>query len=178
LGENEQPCHPFNVYAPTLGAVSGRDEGINGEGQAGAIYRYYRGESGHFSQSPPNASAFPPMEPAPISATRVGKIMRQKLARRLATMGDPTSLDFGDTSWKTQTVAVIDAAVISGMPMGRKRVACYAPTADQTIYLHFQLVPSSCPLRLNAVLHLRRRCLMGNEQPRHLSKAVDKPDTR
>jgi sugar lactone lactonase YvrE len=124
--------------------------GINGEAKVGAIYRYYRGDVRQLFAgiTTTNAICFSPDGTcAYYCDTRVGKIMRQKLAEKDGwPIGDPDVwLDFGDTTWGADG-AVIDAAGnFWNAQWGANRVACYAPDRTLTQTIAFPAVQTSCP---------------------------------
>jgi sugar lactone lactonase YvrE len=124
--------------------------GIKAEDQAGAIYRYYRGEvrqlfanitiTNAISFAPDGACAY-------FCDTKVGKIMRQTLSDKDGwPTGDPTIwIDFGDTSWGADGAVVDSAGNLWNAQWGANRVACYAPDGTLTQTIAFPAVQTSCP---------------------------------
>lgn len=124
--------------------------GLNAEHQAGAIYRYYKGEVRQLfaNVTIPNAICFSPSGGyALFTDTPTGKIMRQPLADADGwPKGDPDVwLDFGTTDWGPDG-AVIDAqGNFWNAQWGANRVACYAPDGTMTQTVAFPASQTSCP---------------------------------
>jgi sugar lactone lactonase YvrE len=124
--------------------------GINAEPDAGAIYRYFRGEVRQlFAKiTISNAICFAPdASCAYFCDTKTGKIMRQKLAQSDGwPQGDPEVwLDFGKTSWGADGAVVDGAGNLWNAQWGANRVACYGPDRTMTQTVAFPAAQTSCP---------------------------------
>lgn len=124
--------------------------GLNAEPQAGAIYRYYKGELRQLfpNITISNAICFAPDgSHALFCDTASRKIMRQTLSDKDGwPEGDPELyLDFGATDWGPDG-AVIDAAGnFWNAQWGASRVACYAPDGTLVEMVAFPGLQTSCP---------------------------------
>lgn len=123
--------------------------GIEAQPQAGAIYRFYKGEVRTIAPNITisNAICFAPSgEYALYCDTATRKIMRQKLAEKDGwPKGEPeVFLDFGRTDWGPDG-AVIDASGnFWNAQWGASRVACYAPDGRLAQTVAFPGKQTSC----------------------------------
>lgn len=124
--------------------------GMNAEPNAGAIYRYYRGEVRQLFAdiTISNAICFAPDGTHTLfTDTKTAQIMRQKLAEKDGwPVGDPEVwLDLSAGDWGPDG-AVIDAAGnFWNAQWGANRVACYAPDGTLTQIVAFPAAQTSCP---------------------------------
>lgn len=124
--------------------------GVLKEHEAGAIYRYYRGEVRQLFAgiSIPNAICFSPDgRYAYFCDTMVAKIMRQPLDEKDGwPVGDPKVwLDLSGNNWGPDG-AVVDAnGNFWNAQWGANRVACYAPDGTLTQTVAFPASQTSCP---------------------------------
>ncbi len=124
--------------------------GLNAEPQAGAIYRYFRGEVRQLftGMTIPNAICFSPDGvSAYFTDTPTRKIMRQRLSE---TDGWPVGdaevwLDFGTTDWGPDGAVIDTAGNFWNAQWGANRVACYSPDATLTQTVAFPAAQTSCP---------------------------------
>lgn len=124
--------------------------GLNAEENAGAIYRYYKGELrqlyGNITIS--NAISFAPGGTcAYFTDGPTRKIMRVKLN---ALDGWPAAdpevfLDFGPTDWGPDGAVVDAAGNLWNAQWGANRVACYAPDGTSLQTVSFPGKQTSCP---------------------------------
>lgn len=124
--------------------------GINAQHQAGAIYRYYRGEVRQLFAdiTISNAICFAPdASHAYFCDTKIGKIMRQPLSDKDGwPVGDPSVwIDFGDTDWGADGAVIDSAGNFWNAQWGANRVACYAPDGTLTQTVAFPAIQTSCP---------------------------------
>lgn len=124
--------------------------GINAEPNAGAIYRYYKGELHQLFPgiTISNAISFAPNgSHAYFCDTTSRKIMRQRLAEKDGwPVGDPDLfLDFGPTDWGPDGAVVDAAGNLWNAQWGAARVACYAPDGTLRDTVAFPGQQTSCP---------------------------------
>ncbi|HCP80270.1 MAG TPA: gluconolactonase [Octadecabacter sp.] len=124
--------------------------GLNAQRNAGAIYRYYRGEvrtlfpditiSNSICFAPDGTYAY-------FTDTPTKKIMRQRLSEKDGwPTGDPEVwLDFGETAWGPDGAVIDSAGNFWNAQWGANRVACYAPDGTMTQTVAFPAAQTSCP---------------------------------
>lgn len=124
--------------------------GKNAEDEAGAIYRYYKGELRQLyaSITISNAISFEPSGTfACFTDTKTRKIMRQNLSDKEGwPVGDPEIyLDFTGETWGPDG-AVFDAAGnFWNAQWGASRIACYDPSGKMLTSVAFPAPHTSCP---------------------------------
>jgi len=124
--------------------------GINAEMEAGAIYRYYRGELTRLYAPITIANAIcfsPDRQFAYFADTNTQKIMRQKLEQKDGwPQGDPELwLDLGPGKWFPDGAVVDEEGNFWNAQWGGFRVACYSPEAEFIRAISFAAAQTSCP---------------------------------
>ena len=158
-GEHDIVC-PLEADNPITRSNDGRADpwggfwigtmGINGEKDAGAIYRYYKGELRTLFApiTISNAICFSPDgDYAYFTDTPTQNIMRVKLAEPDGwPAGEPELwLDLSNTDWRPDGAVVDEKGKFWNAQWGGFRVACYSPDGK---FLHATAIPagqSSCP---------------------------------
>ncbi|SMX43420.1 SMP-30/gluconolactonase/LRE family protein [Octadecabacter ascidiaceicola] len=124
--------------------------GLNAEPNAGAIYRYYRGEVRRLfvDITISNAICFAPDGTyACFTDTPTKKIMRQRLSEKDGwPTGDPEVwLDFGETNWGPDGAVIDSTGNFWNAQWGANHVACYAPDGTMVQTVAFPATQTSCP---------------------------------
>lgn len=124
--------------------------GINAEADAGAIYRYYRGELTRLYApiSIANAICFSPdRQFAYFADTSTQKIMRQKLEQKDGwPMGEPELwLDLGNSKWFPDGAVVDLEGNLWNAQWGGFRVACYSPEGEFIRAISLEAAQTTCP---------------------------------
>jgi len=124
--------------------------GLNAEQNAGAIYRFYKGEvrvlfdnitiSNAISFAPDGSCAY-------FTDGPTRKIMRVKLAEPHGwPEGDPeVFIDFGPTDWGPDGAVVDTSGNLWNAQWGANRVACYTPNGVLSQTVTFPAKQTSCP---------------------------------
>ncbi len=158
-GQHETIC-PLEADNPVTRSNDGRADpwgglwistmGINAEKDAGAIYRYYRGELVRLYApiSIANAICFSPdRQFAYFADTSTQKIMRQKLMQKDGwPKGEPELwLDLGMSKWFPDGAVVDLEGNFWNAQWGGFRVACYSPEGEFMRAISFAAGQTSCP---------------------------------